>query len=74
MPEPDPETDPGPEMDAGDTHETDVDAPQGRVLDRGRSERVDSMIDDVEVDQELSRRLAARSGLYVPMLLRDRPS
>jgi signal transduction histidine kinase len=45
----------------------------GRVLDRGRSERVDSMIDDVEVDQELSRRLAARTGLYVPMLLRDRP-
>jgi signal transduction histidine kinase len=44
-----------------------------RVLDRGRSERVDSMIDDLEVDQELSRRLAARTGLYVPMLLRDRP-
>ena len=44
-----------------------------RVLDRGRSERVDSMLEDVEVDQELSRRLAARSGLYVPMLLRDRP-
>ena len=45
----------------------------GRVLGRGRSERVDSMIDDLEVDQELSRRLAARTGLYVPMLLRDRP-
>jgi len=45
----------------------------GRVLDRGRSERVDSLIDDVEVDQELSRRLEARTGLYVPMLLRDRP-
>jgi signal transduction histidine kinase len=45
----------------------------GRVLDRARSERVDSMIDDLEVDQELSRRLAARTGLYVPMLLRDRP-
>ena len=45
----------------------------GRVLERGRSERVDSMIDDLEVDQELSRRLAARTGLYVPMLLRDRP-
>ncbi len=45
----------------------------GRVLDRGRSERVDSMIDDLEVDQELSRRLEARTGLYVPMLLRDRP-
>jgi signal transduction histidine kinase len=45
----------------------------GRVLGRGRSERVDSMIDDLEVDQELSRRFAARTGLYVPMLLRDRP-
>jgi two-component system, NarL family, sensor histidine kinase DevS len=45
----------------------------GRVLDRGRSERVDSMIDDLEVDQDLSRRLSARTGLYVPMLLRDRP-
>jgi signal transduction histidine kinase len=45
----------------------------GCVLDRGSSERVDSMTDDLEVDQELSRRLAARTGLYVPMLLRDRP-
>jgi signal transduction histidine kinase len=45
----------------------------GRVLARRRSERVDSMIDDLEVDQELSRRLGARTGLYVPMILRDRP-
>jgi signal transduction histidine kinase len=45
----------------------------GRVLARRRSERVDSMIDDLEVDQELSRRLEARTGLYVPMILRDRP-
>jgi signal transduction histidine kinase len=45
----------------------------GRVLTRRRSERVDSMIDDVEVDQEVSRRLGARTGLYVPMMLRDRP-
>jgi two-component system, NarL family, sensor histidine kinase DevS len=45
----------------------------GRVLARRRSERVDSMIDDVEVDQEVSRRLGARTGLYVPMILRDRP-
>ena len=44
----------------------------GRVLTRRRSERVDSMIDDLEVDQEMSRRLAARSGLYVPMILRER--
>jgi signal transduction histidine kinase len=45
----------------------------GRVLARRRSERVDSMIDDVEVDQEVSRRLGARTGLFVPMILRDRP-
>jgi signal transduction histidine kinase len=45
----------------------------GRVLARRRSERVDSMTDDLEVDQELSRRLEARTGLYVPMILRDRP-
>jgi signal transduction histidine kinase len=45
----------------------------GRVLARRRSERVDAMIDDVEVDQEVSRRLGARTGLYVPMILRDRP-
>jgi signal transduction histidine kinase len=44
----------------------------GRVLDRRRSERVDSMIEDFEVDQEVSRRLGARTGLYVPMILRDR--
>ena len=45
----------------------------GRVVARRRSERVDSMIDDVEVDREVSRRLGARTGLYVPMILRDRP-
>lgn len=45
----------------------------GRVLDRGRSERVDSIIEDLEVDQEAGRRMGARTGLYVPLLLRDRP-
>ncbi|HEU5065342.1 MAG TPA: GAF domain-containing sensor histidine kinase [Gaiellaceae bacterium] len=45
----------------------------GRVLARRRSERVDSMIEDLEVDQEVGRRLGARTGLYVPMILRDRP-
>jgi two-component system, NarL family, sensor histidine kinase DevS len=44
-----------------------------RVLDRRRSERVDSMIEDLEVDQEVARRLKALTGLYVPMILRDRP-
>jgi len=44
----------------------------GKVLERRRSERVDSMIDDFEIDQDAGRRLAARTGLFVPMLLRDR--
>ena len=38
----------------------------GRVLERRRAERVDSLLDDPEVDQEAARRLGARSGLYVP--------
>jgi len=45
----------------------------GRVLERRRSERVDSLIDDPEVDQEIPRRMAFRSGLYVPLVARDRP-
>jgi signal transduction histidine kinase len=44
----------------------------GRVLERRRSERVDSMLDDVEVDQDISRRMGLRSGLFVPLLVGDR--
>ncbi len=44
----------------------------GRVLDRRRSERVDSMIDDVEVDQDTARRMNATTGLYVPLIARGR--
>ena len=40
----------------------------GRVLERRRAERVDSVLDDPEVDQESARRLGARSGLYVPLV------
>lgn len=43
-----------------------------RVLARRRSERVDSPVDDPEVDQESARRMHMRAGLYVPLLLRDR--
>ncbi len=42
-----------------------------RVRARRRSERVDSVLDDPEVDQEAARRLAVRTGLYVPLLVRD---
>ena len=42
-----------------------------RVLGRKRSERVDSVLDDPEVEQEAARRLGARSALYVPLVVRD---
>jgi signal transduction histidine kinase len=45
----------------------------GRVLDRGRSERIDSLLDDPEVDQQATRRLGVHSALYVPLLVRGRP-
>jgi signal transduction histidine kinase len=44
----------------------------GRVLERRRSERVDSVIDDPEVNQDVTRRVAARTGLWVPLVVRDR--
>jgi signal transduction histidine kinase len=42
------------------------------VLARRRSERIDQVIDDPEIDQEAARRLSATTGLYVPLLVRDR--
>jgi two-component system, NarL family, sensor histidine kinase DevS len=44
----------------------------GRVFERRRSERVDSVIDDPEVNQELTRRLGARTGLWVPLVAQQR--
>src|SRR5947208_6749963 len=43
----------------------------GAVLERRRSERIDSVIDDPEVHQEVSRQLAARPGMWVPLIARD---
>ena len=43
-----------------------------RVLERRRSERVDSLIDDPEVDQQAARFMGSRAGLYVPLVVRDR--
>ena len=42
-----------------------------RVLERRRSERVDSLIDDPEVDQHAARQMGARTGLFVPLVVRD---
>jgi signal transduction histidine kinase len=44
----------------------------GRILERGHSERVDSMIEDLEVDQDTARRMQALTGLFVPLLVRGR--
>jgi signal transduction histidine kinase len=44
----------------------------GRVFMQGSSVRVDSLLDDPEVDPELTRRAKARSGLWVPLLARGK--
>jgi signal transduction histidine kinase len=44
----------------------------GAVLARRRSERIDSVIDDPEVYQEVSRRVSARTGMWVPLIVRER--
>ncbi len=43
-----------------------------RILSRKRSERVDSVIDDAEVDQEFARIFGARAQVWVPLLVRER--
>jgi signal transduction histidine kinase len=44
----------------------------GKVFARRRSERIDSVLDDPEVHQEVTRRLGARTGMWVPLIARDR--
>jgi signal transduction histidine kinase len=43
----------------------------GRVLERQRSERIDSMLDDPEIHQESARLFRATTGLYVPLVARS---
>jgi signal transduction histidine kinase len=45
----------------------------GHVLERGRTERVDSILDDPEVVQDLARRFSAVTGLYVPLVAGGTP-
>jgi signal transduction histidine kinase len=64
---------------AGDAVETLLHAPipreskVGHVLARGRTERVDSILDDPEVVHEVARRFRAVTGLYVPLVARGTP-
>jgi signal transduction histidine kinase len=41
----------------------------GRVIERGASERVDSIAGDPEVDRDVAARLELRTGLYVPLVV-----
>src|ERR671935_1850520 len=65
------------EAAAGDVPEATVgmrlprDSKAGRVLERRRSERIDSMLEDPEVHQESARLFAATAGLFVPLLARE---
>src|SRR3954453_6152539 len=43
----------------------------GAVLERRRSGRIDSVIDDPEVNREVTRRAGARTGMWVPLIARD---
>ncbi|HET7556099.1 MAG TPA: GAF domain-containing protein [Gaiellaceae bacterium] len=49
------------------------DSKAGRVLKRGRSERVDALIDDAEVHRGFTRGLGARTGIWVPLVVQGRP-
>ena len=44
----------------------------GRVVERKRSERVDSIADDSEADHALAAQIEARAALFVPLLVGDR--
>jgi signal transduction histidine kinase len=60
--------------EAGDLLGTTIsrsESKSGAVLERRRSERIDSVLDDPEVHQEISRQLAARTGMWVPLIARD---
>jgi signal transduction histidine kinase len=43
----------------------------GRVYDRGRSERSDSVLDDPEVSRDVIRGFGVRTGLWVPLVVRS---
>jgi signal transduction histidine kinase len=44
-----------------------------RVLARGKSERIDSLLEDPEVDQVLAHRVGAATALLVPLVFRGKP-
>jgi signal transduction histidine kinase len=49
-----------------------ADSKSGRVLATRRSERVDTVLADPDVNQAMSRQLGSRSGLWVPLIVAER--
>jgi GAF domain-containing protein len=49
------------------------DSKLARVFERGRSERLDAVLDDPEIDQATARLLGLKTGLWAPLLVRSRP-
>jgi signal transduction histidine kinase len=45
----------------------------GRTFTRGKSERIDSLLADPEVDQVLAGRVGAVAALFVPLMFHERP-
>ena len=45
---------------------------QARTFARGRSERIDSVLEDPEMDQVLAGRVGAVAALFVPLVVHDR--
>jgi signal transduction histidine kinase len=44
----------------------------GRVLDRRISERLDSLLDDPDVDRDFARQMGLRAALFVPLVVGER--
>jgi signal transduction histidine kinase len=61
----------GDDPDSYSDFELSAESKSMRVLRRKQSERVDEVLDDPEVAQDAARLLRARTGLYVPLLVRD---
>jgi signal transduction histidine kinase len=49
------------------------DSKQARVFTRGTSERIDSVLEDPEIDQVVAHRVGGVAALVVPIVFRDKP-
>ncbi|HEX4745357.1 MAG TPA: GAF domain-containing protein [Gaiellaceae bacterium] len=44
----------------------------GRVIARGQTERIDSVANDPEIDQDIAQRLQISTGMYIPLVVKGR--